>query len=168
MKRSRSPATLLGGRVERVREADPDGRIVVHHRTVDTLARMLKAGTIDQAMHDAGRDFEAAFVLASLDRLRAASMLHVPAAGTGSAPELSERQLDARRRVHHAIATLGGQDSPGGSCLWFVLGHQMSLRQWALRQRWGGRAVRPDEATGVLMAALATLAARRGHRSRNE
>ena len=29
---------------------------MVHHRTVDTLGKMLRAGTIDQAMHDAGRD----------------------------------------------------------------------------------------------------------------
>jgi hypothetical protein len=37
--------------LEEIREVDPDGRIVVHHRLVDTLGRMLKSGTIDQAMH---------------------------------------------------------------------------------------------------------------------
>ena len=31
-----------------VREKDPDGRIVYHHRTVDPLGKMLRAGTIDQ------------------------------------------------------------------------------------------------------------------------
>ena len=30
-----------------------------HHRTVDTLGKMLRAGTIDQAMHDAAKDFQA-------------------------------------------------------------------------------------------------------------
>jgi hypothetical protein len=142
--------------LERVREADPDGRIVAHRRTVDTLGRMLRSGTIDQVMHDAGRDFEADFVLASLDPLRAASLLRVP--GAGRAPELGDRQLEARRRVHHAIATLGGHDSPGGSCVWSVLGHRMSLRQWALRQGWSGRPVRQEHAQGILVAALGMLA----------
>ena len=43
--------------LEPVYEADPDGRPVVHHRTVDTLGRMLRAGTISKYMHDAARDF---------------------------------------------------------------------------------------------------------------
>jgi hypothetical protein len=43
---------------------DPDGRIVYHHRTVDTLGKMLRAGTITQEMHDAAKDFQAAFILA--------------------------------------------------------------------------------------------------------
>ena len=37
----------LGPRqLEEVRELDPEGRIVVHHRTVDTLDKMLRAGAI--------------------------------------------------------------------------------------------------------------------------
>ena len=39
--------------LEPVYEADPDGRPVVHHRTVDTLGIMLRAGTISQEMHNA-------------------------------------------------------------------------------------------------------------------
>jgi hypothetical protein len=50
-----------GRELEEVREKDPDGRIVYHHRTVDTLGKMLRAGTIDQAMHDAAKDLQAAF-----------------------------------------------------------------------------------------------------------
>jgi hypothetical protein len=34
---------------------------------VDTLGKMLRAGTIDQSMHDAARDFQAAFIIANLD-----------------------------------------------------------------------------------------------------
>ena len=70
-----------------------DGRIVYHHRTVDTLGKMLRAGTIDQAMHDAAKDFQAAFIIAQLDPLRALPILRVP--GTGREPDLSERQLHA-------------------------------------------------------------------------
>jgi hypothetical protein len=54
LERRAKPNKVRGRQVEGVREVDPDGRIVVHHRIVDTLGRMFKAGTIDQAMHDAG------------------------------------------------------------------------------------------------------------------
>jgi len=45
------PHKVKGRELEEVREKDPDGRIVVHHRTVDTLGKMLRAGTITQEMH---------------------------------------------------------------------------------------------------------------------
>jgi len=80
------------GALEAVYEADPDGRPVVHHRTVDTLGIMLRAGTITQGMHDAARDF------------------------------------------------------------------QRSIREWAMRQGWGGRPVRVEQAQGILVAALGVLA----------
>ena len=99
--------------LEAIREVDPDGRIVVHHRLVDTLGRMLKSGTIDQPMHDAGRDFQAAFIVANLDPLRALPIFRVP--GTGHQPELNERQLRARRRVYEAMQALGGISSPAGA-----------------------------------------------------
>ena len=142
--------------LERVREADPDGRIVAHRRTVDTLGRMLRSGMIDQVMHDAGRDFEADFIVASLDPLRAASLLRIP--GAGRAPELSERQLDARRRVNELLQTLGGISSPAGSCVWHVLGLQRSVREWAIRQGWNGRPVRQEQAQGILVATLGMMA----------
>ena len=85
----------------------------MHHRTVDTLGKMLRAGTITQEMHDAAKDFQAAFIIANLDPLRALPILRVP--GTGREPDLNERQLDARRRVHKAMQALGGISSPAGS-----------------------------------------------------
>jgi hypothetical protein len=102
--------------LEEVRERDPDGRIVVHHRTVDTLGKMLRSGTITQEMHDAAKDFQAAFIVANLDPLRALPILRGP--GTGREPDLNERQLHARRRVHEALQALGGLSSPAGSCVW--------------------------------------------------
>ena len=138
-----------------------DGHIVYHHRTVDTLVKMLRAGTIDQAMHDATKDFQASFIVAQLDPLRALPILRVP--GTGREPELNERQLHARRRVHEAMAALGGIGSPAGSCVWHVVGQQRSVREWAMRQGWGGRLVRQEQAQGILVAALGMLAAHPGH-----
>jgi len=150
------PNKVRGRELEEGREVDPDGKIVVHHRLVDTLGRMLKSGTIDQAMHDAGRDFQAAFILAQLDPLRALPILRVP--GTGREPDLNERQLHARRRVREAMAALGGMSSPAGSCAWHVVGQRRSVREWAIRQGWGGRPVRQEQAQGILIAALGMLA----------
>ena len=141
---------------EEVRERDPDGRIVYHHRTVDTLGKMLRSGTITPEMHDAAKDFETAFIVANLDPLRAIPILRVP--GTGREPDLNGRQLDARRRVHDTMEALGGVSSPAGSCVWHVVGLQSSVREWAMRQGWNGRAVEQKEAKGILVAALGMLA----------
>jgi hypothetical protein len=129
---------------------------VYHDRTVDTLGKMLRAGTIDQAMHDAAKDFQAAFIIAQPDPLRALPVLRVP--GAGREPELNDRQLHARRRVHKALEALGGISSPAGSCVWHVVGLQRSVREWAMRQGWGGRRVRQEQAQGILVAALGVLA----------
>jgi hypothetical protein len=155
------PHKVRGRQLEEIREADPDGRPVLHHRVVDTLGKMLKAGTISPEMHDAARDFQATFIVANLDPLRAVPVLRVP--GTRREPELTERQLDARRRVHEAMEAVGGLSSPGGSCVWHVVGLQRSVREWAIRQGWGGRAVRQEQAQGILVAALGVLAARFGY-----
>jgi hypothetical protein len=84
------------------------------------------AVTIDQAMHDAAKDFQAAFIIAQLEPLWALPILRVP--GTGREPDLNERQLHARRQVHLAMAALGGISSPAGSCVWHVVGLQRSVR----------------------------------------
>ena len=80
------PKNVRSRQLEEVREKDPDGRIVVHHRTVDSLGKMLRAGTITPEMHDAAKDFEAMFIVANLDPLRALPILRVP--GTGRDPDL--------------------------------------------------------------------------------
>jgi hypothetical protein len=162
MSRRIKPYKVRGRELEEVREKDPDGRIVYHHRTVDSLGKMLRAGTIDQAMYDAAKDFQAAFIIAQLDPLRALPILRVP--GTGSEPDMNERQLDARRRVHDRLQALGGLSSPAGSCVWHVVGLQRSVREWAIRQGWGGRPVRQEQAQGILVAALGVLAAHLGYR----
>ena len=142
--------------LEPVYEADPDGRPVVHHRTVDTLGIMLRAGTITQDMHDAARDFQAAFTIARYDVVRCMPLVRLPG---GSGPgDFTDAQLDARRRVRYALDALGGLGSPAGSCVWHVVGLQRSIREWAMRQGWGGRPVRVEQAQGILVAGLGVLA----------
>jgi hypothetical protein len=155
------PHKVAGRQLEEVREKDPDGRIVYHHRTVDTLGKMLKAGTISPEMHDAAKDFQTTFIVANLDPLRAVPILRVP--GTGRDLDLNERQLHARQRVHRSLEALGGISSPAGSCVWHVVGLQRSVREWAMREGWRGRPVRQEQAQGVLVAALGMLAAHFGY-----
>ena len=151
-------------------EVDPDGVRVVHHRVVDTLGRMFEAGTIDAGMLSAARDFQAAFTVASFDRMPSASLVlvHAPGVGVGA---MTDHQIGAREHVFRALEALGGMGSPAGSCVWHVVGLQASLREWSLRRGWGGRAVRHEAAQGILVAALGVLASRRagrgGHQSRN-
>ena len=140
---------------EEVREVDPDGRIVLRHRTVDRSDHAQSGGTIRPCT----------------TRTRLPGRLHVrqsgpdpraadaAGAGAGREPELNERQLDARRRVHAALQALGGIGSPAGSCVWHVVGLQRSVREWAMRQGWWA-AVDQKEAKGILIAALGILAAR--------
>lgn len=151
------PAKLPRREVEKIRAVDPDGRIVMHHRTVDTLGKMLRGGTISQEMYDAARAFQVNFTTAQFDPLRALPILRVP--GTGREPDLNERQLDARRRVHKGLEALGGISSPAGSCVWHIVGLQCSVREWAISQGWSGRPVRQEQAQGILVAALGMLAA---------
>jgi hypothetical protein len=56
------------------------------------------------------------------------------------------------------MAALGGPSTPAGSCVWHVVGLQRSVREWAIRQGWGGRPVRQEQAQGILVAGLGILA----------
>jgi len=143
--------TIPGGRTaEMVREADPEGRPVVHPRTVDTLGRMVRSGTITAGMHDAARDFQAHFTIAALDTTPTMSLVRI--SGGGHAAELTDRQVGARERVHRALEALGGIGSPAGSCVWHVVGLQFSVRAWATRRGWCGRPVRHESAQGILIS----------------
>jgi hypothetical protein len=102
------------------------------------------------------------FTLARYDVVRCMSLLRLP--GGGGPGDLTEAQVDARRRVGKALDALGGLGSPAGSCVWHVVGLQRRLREWALRQGWGGRPVRVEQAQGILVAALGVLAGFYGYR----
>jgi hypothetical protein len=154
------PHKVRGRDVEEVRVTDIDGRTVVRHRTVDSLRKLLRSGTVSETMYDAGRAFQRDFQLAGLDPIRARPWV-LPTGG--GAPGLAEGQLDARRRVHRALEAAGGIGSPGGSCLWHVLGCGCSIREWTLRRGWNERSLDQKEAKGILIAALGMLAGHYGY-----
>jgi hypothetical protein len=141
---------------EPVREADPEtGTPVQHRRAIDTLALMLRNGTITQEMHDAGSTFRTLFRRAALDGMARAPLIRLPGK---SADTISERNVEARRKVGAALDALGGHDSAAGSCAWYVIGLEMSVREWAMRQGWGGKTIPATQAQGMLVATLSVLA----------
>ena len=159
-KHKRLPSATRPITKQQVTEIDPNGVEVTHHRTVDTLGQMLASSAITSGMHDAARDFQAAFTIASFDnmpRVNLSSIARSPSA-FHYVGDFSDTQIAARERVARALDALGGHASPAGSCVWHVVGMQSSLREWALRQGWGGRPVRQESAQGILVAALGVLA----------
>lgn len=157
-----TPERLDHGIVERLERpiADSSGRSARPYRAVDTLAAMERRGSITAAMRQAGEDFRARFAVAQLDPLRAldysrprdgAAARHYGGDGPGSRVE------GARQAVWRLILAVGGLGSPGGSCLWHVVGWERSLKEWALEQGWSGRRVSQEAASGILIAALGAL-----------
>ena len=154
---SPTPERWARGEVERLPTAiaDEQGRPARPYRATDTLLVMERRGTITSAMRQAAEDFRALFRSASLDPLRAPDLNRVPA--TGRDPHLGARGGEAREQIWAAMTALGGIHSPAGSCVWHVVGCEWTLKDWALREGWGGRSLGVETAAGVLVGALGVL-----------
>lgn len=157
-----TPERARHGELARVPQAiaDEAGRPSRPYRSMDTLALMLRKGSITAPMKQAGDDFRTLFALAGLETLRALDLARVPQ-GWRDMP-LSLVQVDARRKVWQALEVLGGIASPAGSCVWHVIGCEWTVKDWALREGWGGRPLRDHTAAGVLIGALGVLQAHFG------
>jgi hypothetical protein len=130
---------------------------------VDTLAAMLRRGTITAGMHDAGRDFAARFRAAQLDPLAARDLTRPVIDGMPRRhyqEQAGATAEKARASIWQDVQACGGSASPGGSCLWHVVGWELSLKDWAVNQGWNGRYVSQETASGILIAALGTLEGR--------
>jgi hypothetical protein len=127
---------------------------------LDTLAIMLARGSINEAMKKAGDCFHDHFRRAGLDGLRAADPTRVPVhlRGSGVFPRHHGSEA-ARLQIHSALDALGGMLEPGGSCAWYVLGCEMSLKRWALTANWASRRIDHVVASGILIADLGILRA---------
>jgi len=150
------------GPIERLERsiADEAGRAARPYRAVDTLATMERRGTITGGMRTAAEDFRARFATAQLNPLRAFDYSRPKSGGVGSGAGGPGLRIEAaREHVWRAIVAVGGPDSPGGSCLWHVVGWQLSLKEWAIGQGWNGRRVSQEAASGILVAALGALEA---------
>ena len=145
---------------EAIRSQDPEtGRPATQRRMVDSLGQMLGNGSITPAMHEAGSMFRTQFRAAMLDSIRVSALVRV-SGGSDDGP--TEHQAAARRRVAEVLSMFGGADTACGSCLWHVVGMECSVREWAGRQGWGGRAINHVQGQGILVAALSVLAVHYG------
>jgi hypothetical protein len=142
--------------VESVRDAN--GGIGRPWRSLDTLARMERAGTITSSMRAAGVLFNEIFNEAGLDPLFAADPTRIPVLAHRSYLVTAKRgSRSAVQMVLDALDMLGGIASPGGSCAWHVLGCECTIESWALSRGWGARRVDTRVATGILLTDLGIL-----------
>lgn len=146
-----------GSVIRYVREDDDDQKPADHFRTVDTLALMLRNGSITGAMHDAGQQFSQDFARAFGSGVASSRLDGLPA-GTAPGQMMVERNAGAARAVRDALEAVGGHGSPAGSALWYVAGLGMSVRDWSIRLGWSGKAMSKEEGKGILIAALGMLA----------
>jgi len=137
--------------------ADSSGGIGLPWRVESLLARLERRSEISAGQHAAGDEFHRLFQRACLDPLKAADVLRDSPGSVGP-----HGSVFARRRVAAALDALGGIGSPCGSCAWFVLGADLSLNQWCIREGWSGRPLRHDVGKGILCGALGLLAAHFG------
>ncbi len=158
-----TPERYRHGAIVRLQQSIPDsaGAIARPRRAVDTLLAMERRGSITVAMRQAGQDFRRHFALAQLDPLRAVDWSKPRQVGTiANRGGEAGGQIDkAREFVWLAIRAVGGPRSPGGSCLWHVVGWECSLKDWAVGQGWAGRRISEESASGILIAALGALEA---------
>jgi hypothetical protein len=156
-----SPERCRHGAIERLDRpiTDAAGTIARPHYAIDTLLAMERRGSITAAMRQAGEEFRRNFVIARLDPLRAVdwSQPRQARAAPSRSAEIGWRIEEAREFVWQTITAVGGLGSPGGSCLWHVVGWERSLKEWALDQGWNGRRVSPESASGILIAVLGAL-----------
>jgi hypothetical protein len=146
-----------GSVIRFVREEDDDHKPVDHYRTVDTLALMLRNGSITGAMHDAGQQFSQDFARAFASGVASPKLDGLPG-GTAPGQMMVEKNAGAARAVRAALDAVGGIGSPAGSALWYVAGLGVSVRDWSIRLGWSGRAMSKEEGKGILIAALGVLA----------
>jgi len=130
------------------------GGKVQQRRSVDTLGMLLSNGAISDEMHDAAAKFRAQFRTAALDGMRTMPLIRMP---RGSGATLTERNVGARQQIADAIAAVGGMTSPGGSCLWHVVGLECSIREWSMRHGWNGTPILPAHGQGILVGTLGAL-----------
>ena len=144
-------------RVSRAVETLPDatGAIGLPWHVESMLARLERRGDISARERHAGEEFHRLFQLAHLDPLKSPDVRREGPRSQSDAPHGNDR---ARRRILAALDALGGQGSPCGTCAWFVLGCELSIRGWAMRQGWSSRPLSRDVAKGTLIGTLGVLA----------
>jgi hypothetical protein len=140
---------------------DADGRVRREYvwQGLDLMAIMLERGSISERMQLAGNHFREQFRLAGLDALFAADPTRLPVQlSRGAQLRLGVAgSEEARLQITSALDALGGPQSPPGSCAWFCLGCEWSLRRWATSTSWAKGRIDHRVAAGILIGGLSIL-----------
>ncbi len=134
---------------------DDRGEISQPYRVHSMLDRLIERGAIDERLRAAGEWFHRVYRLAAMHQLQAADMMRevrYQGSDRGHALEAARRSRDA------ALDALGKSGSPCWECAWCVLGEEITLRDWAIREGWNGRPIREEVAKGILIGTLGALA----------
>jgi hypothetical protein len=155
------PGTVVKLPGDRIAQWESVGEVGTRFRTerfrcVDTLGLLLKNGSITQAMHDAGQEFNKNFTYAQLNSVGSVRFDRTP--GGQWKDSVTERVAWARKRLGDAMDAVGGISSPGGCAVWHVAGLGRSVKEWSMQEGWNGRTINQYEAKGILVAALGMLA----------
>lgn len=137
---------------------DVRGILSAPRRAESMLERLQRNRDIDADQREAGEAFQRLYRLAHLDPLKAADLMReVRAAG----PQIASGVEFAKRRVNAAMQVLGGHGVIAGRCAWYVLGDEMNLNEWRLREGWhsqvGVTPLRHETAERILVRVLGVL-----------
>jgi len=143
-------------RRSRTQVVDSHGNIGRPYQVEALLAKLERRGDISSEHRQAGEMFARLFRIAQLDPLRAPSWLRQ--AGGTAVPSSGHHTERAKTQIYEAVTACGGMGSPCGCAAWFVLGLELSIRDWALREGWNGRSLNESVAKGILLGSLSVLA----------
>lgn len=122
-------------------------------KALGTAERLCRNGTIGEALLAAADRFHEDFRAAAFDGLRA-----MPLERRAKGRVDDTGVMAARERVARVIRRLGGHDALPARAVWFVIGCDNSIKDWAQRERMGGgRALNQYVAKGILVGALVVL-----------
>lgn len=148
------------GRAVLLSEADPQtGVAVVHAKRMDFLDDWLDKDRITEDQWQTARDFQANWYRAG-NREKYGSIMEIIARGQTGANAVADRDglssgADAERYIRLALAPLGPDQK---SVVINVLGFEKSLRQCMAVWSTNGKATNVDRLSGLLQAALETMA----------
>ena len=146
------------GKARLLSEADPQtGVAVVHAKRIDFLDDWLDTDRITPDQWQAARDFQANFHKAGRGERYKSIFDITTAGGSGNATSYDglSKGADAAHYVNRALACLGPAQQ---SVVINVIGLENSLRQCVGIWRTNGKVTNVDRLTGLLHAALETMA----------
>lgn len=159
---SPTPERFRQGDLERVETivTDDQGYAVATTmplKAVGILMSLFKRGAITATQAHAGAYFRIKFRKAALDQLMAADIERPKVSGRHRTPILPSAIENARESVTKAVNAAGGRASLCGSCLWDIIGMEMTIKDWCGLQAGRKKPMSQHQATGVLIAALEIL-----------